>query len=76
MMTMLSNAMFYTGGTELALRKIRQNTDHKKTVFWRILRSVEFMLSSIKLLTVISKLMKNTRRRCLYAFTSLCFSIK
>ena len=45
MMTMLSNAMFYTGGTELALRKIRQNTDHEKTVFWRILRSVEFMLS-------------------------------
>ena len=33
MMTMLSNAMFYTGGKELVLRKICQNTEVLSTVF-------------------------------------------
>ena len=33
MMTMLSNAMFYTGGKELVLRKVCQNTKVLSTVF-------------------------------------------
>ena len=74
MMTMLSNAMFYTGGMELALRKICQNTGHRKIVFWHVLRIVEFMLSTNEIINSNKQMNKKYQKTMfIHFFISLLF---